>query len=86
MKRPLTAKEAAKELGYNVRHMHRLLKAGTVKGELVNGIWLIDPQEVERIRSQQGKGGRLPKGGPVFDSLGTHNRQSTMNQTGDGAG
>jgi excisionase family DNA binding protein len=61
MDRSLTAQEAAGCLGYNVKHLYRLLNSGKVKGQRVGHIWLIDPQEVERVKSLQGAGGRLPK-------------------------
>jgi excisionase family DNA binding protein len=61
MERPLTTEEAAEELGYHVNHVRRLLRAGTLEGERVGGLWLIDREEVERVRAQQGKGGRLPR-------------------------
>lgn len=61
MARPLTAEEAATELGYNLRHFYRLLKSGKVQGERVGPIWLIDREEVERVRSLQSAKGRLPR-------------------------
>ena len=61
MDRSLTAQEAADLLGYNVKHLYRLLNNGKVNGQRVGHIWLIDPQEVERIKALQGPGGRLPK-------------------------
>lgn len=64
MDRSLTAQEAADRLGYNVKHLYRLLNSGKVKGQRVGHIWLIDPQEVERVKALQGPGGRLPKSGP----------------------
>jgi excisionase family DNA binding protein len=61
MERPLTVPEAAGKLNYHPDHLGRLLRAGTVKGMRVGGRWLLDPAEVERIKTLQGKGGRLPK-------------------------
>lgn len=61
MSRPLTTQEAAAELGYSVRHLYRLLKDGTMKAERFGDAWMIDRQEVDRIKSLQGPGGRLPK-------------------------
>ena len=61
MERPLTVPEAAEKLNYHPDHLGRLLRAGTVQGERVGGRWMIDRQEVERIKALQGKGGRLPK-------------------------
>ena len=61
MDRPLTVPEAAERLDYHPDHLGRLLRAGRVKGEQVGGRWLISRQEVERIKSLQGPGGRLPK-------------------------
>jgi hypothetical protein len=61
MDRPLTTLEAAEKLGYHPDHLRRLLRAGTVKGEIVAGRWLLDPAEVERVKALQGEGGRLPK-------------------------
>jgi hypothetical protein len=64
MNRPLTAKEAADELGYNIHHLYKLLRTGTVKGERFNQSWMLDRQEVGRIKALQGPGGRLPKSAP----------------------
>ena len=61
MERPYTVREAAERLGYHVNHVRRLLQTGTMKGERVGPIWLIDRQEVDRIKALQGPGGRLPK-------------------------
>ena len=61
MDRPYTAPEAAEILNYHPKHMLRLLKAGTVKGEKAGGRWLISREEVERIKALHGPGGRLPK-------------------------
>ena len=49
MERPLTAQEAADQLGYNIDHLYLLLKKGTIRGERFNKAWMIDPAEVERI-------------------------------------
>ena len=57
----LTAREAANELGYHINHLYELLRSGTVQAEQFNRVWMIDRQEVERIRALQGPGGRLPK-------------------------
>lgn len=64
MDRPLTVPEAAKVLDYSPDHLGRLLRAGTVKGELVGGRWLISRQELKRIKALQGRGGRLPRSVP----------------------
>ena len=61
MDRPLTADQAADELGYHVHHLYRLLRHGTIRAERFNRSWMIDPAEVERIKALQGPGGRLPK-------------------------
>ena len=61
MDRPLTAMEAADKLGYNIHHLYKLLRTGVVKGERFNQSWMIDREEVERIRALQAPGGRLPK-------------------------
>ena len=64
MDRSLTAQEAADRLGYNVKHLYPLLNGGKMKGQRVGHIWLIDPQEVERVKALRGKRGRLPKSEP----------------------
>ena len=61
MDRSLTAQEAANRLGYNVKHLYRLLNGGKVKGKRFGHVWLNDHQEVERIKALQGPGGRLSK-------------------------
>jgi hypothetical protein len=61
MSKPLTAHQAANELGYNIKYLYQLLKQGTIRGEQFNRVWMIDRAEVERIKALQGPGGRLPK-------------------------
>jgi excisionase family DNA binding protein len=57
----LTAQQAAAELGYHINHLYELLKKGTIKADQFNRVWMIDRQEVERVKALQGPGGRLPK-------------------------
>jgi excisionase family DNA binding protein len=57
----LTADEAAEILGYHPDYVRRLLRNGTIRAHQFNRIWIIDRQEVERVKALQGKGGRLPK-------------------------
>ena len=64
MSRPLTAREAADELDYHIKHVYLLLKNRTIKGDRFNDTWMIDPAEVERIKALQGPGGRLRKAAP----------------------
>lgn len=64
MDRPLTAREAAAKLGYHLDYFYKLLGSGKITGEKVGLVWLIPRQEVERIKSLQGPGGRLPKTEP----------------------
>ena len=61
MDRPLTVPEAAEKLNYPPDHLGRLLREGRVQGERVGGRRMITHQEVERVKSLQGPGGRLPK-------------------------
>jgi excisionase family DNA binding protein len=61
MDEPLTAQEAAAELGYHIRHLYRLLNDGTIQGQRFGNAWMIDRREVECIKALQGPGGRLPK-------------------------
>ena len=65
MARRFTVQEAAVMLGYNPDHLRRLLRAGTVKGERFSRVWMVDRTEVESIKGLQGRGGRMPKSGPV---------------------
>jgi excisionase family DNA binding protein len=62
MARPLTVQEAAEQLGYHPDYVRQLLRAGRIKGEQIGQVWLIDRQEVERIKALQSDKGRLPKG------------------------
>lgn len=55
----VTAQEAAAELGYHIDHVYRLLRAGKIRGEQFNRVWLIDRKEVERVKAQQDERGRL---------------------------
>ena len=61
MSEPLTVEQVAKELDYHSHHVYRLLRSGRLEGRRFSGVWMIDRQEVERIKSLQGPGGRLPK-------------------------
>lgn len=58
----LTADEAAKELGYHVDHVYRLLRSGTLRGEQFNRVWIITRREVERFKALQDENGRYWKG------------------------
>ena len=59
----LTAEQAAKELGYHLNHLYRLLSDGTVTGEKWSGkAWMISRQEVERVKALQDEHGRVHKG------------------------
>jgi len=60
MSEPLTAERAAEELGYHIDHLYRLLRSGRVKGRRFGRAWMIDRQEVERIKALQSPKGRLP--------------------------
>ena len=62
MAEKLTAQQTAELLGYHVNHVYRLLKEGTLKGEQFNRVWIIDRQEVERVKSLQDEHGRVWKG------------------------
>lgn len=55
----VTAEEAAKELGYHINHVYRLLRQKKMRGEQFNRVWLIDRREVERIKALQDSQGRL---------------------------
>ena len=61
MRIPLTVEEVAKQLRYHPDLSRQLLRTGKVKGERIVQMWLIDHQEIERIKALQGSGGRLPK-------------------------
>ena len=54
----LTAEEAAHELGYHINHVYRLLKQGKMTGTRFSGVWVIDREEVERIKARQDEFGR----------------------------
>ncbi len=54
----LTARQAAEVLGYHIRHVHRLLKNGDLRGEQFNRVWIIGRAEVEevlRLRAEHGR-------------------------------
>ena len=54
----LTAQQAAELLGYNVRHVYRLLRAGDLQGEKFGQTWIINRSEVEevlRLRAEHGR-------------------------------
>ena len=60
----LTTRQAADELGYHTHHLYKLLRNGTIKARQFNRVWMIDRQEVERVKALQGPGGRLPRSVP----------------------
>ena len=64
MGQPLTAREAADELGYHIHHLYRFLRKGTLKAQQFNRVWMIDRAGLERIKALQGLGGRLPRSEP----------------------
>jgi excisionase family DNA binding protein len=57
----LTAQDAADKLGYHIKHLYRMLREGTLEAQQFNRVWLIPREEVERLKSLQGPGGRLPR-------------------------
>jgi len=61
MNEPLTAEQAAEELGYTLNHLYRLLRGGKIQARRFGQAYLIDRQEVERIKALQGPKGRLPR-------------------------
>jgi len=54
----LTTAEAARELGYHLNHVYRLLRQGKLTGTRFSGVWMIDREEVERIKARQDEYGR----------------------------
>ena len=62
MSRKLTTQEVAQELGYDVEHVRRLLRLGAMRGERFNRVWMVDCEEVERVKALQSKGGRFYHG------------------------
>lgn len=61
MKDKLTPKQVAAKLGYHVNHVYRLLNSGTIQGEQFNRTWMINPEEVERIKQLRAERGRYWK-------------------------
>ncbi len=57
----LTPSQAAGILGYHPHYVYKLLQRGVLAGEKYGASWMIERSEVERVKSLQGKGGRLPK-------------------------
>lgn len=55
----MSPEEAARELGYHIDHIYRLLRAGKMRGEKRYRVWLIDRREVERLKDMQDEHGRL---------------------------
>lgn len=61
MSEPLTAEQAAEELGYTLNHVYKLLRAGKIQARRFGQAYLIDRQEVERVKALQSAKGRLPR-------------------------
>jgi len=55
----LTARQAAKLLGYHIRHVHKLLKSGALKGEQFNRVWIIPRSEVDEVLRLRAEFGRF---------------------------
>lgn len=55
----ITPQETAEILGYHLNHVYRLLKQGKIKGEKKYRVWLIDREEVIRLKAMQDEHGRL---------------------------
>lgn len=55
----LTAEQAARLLGYNVKHLYRLVKEKRVKAETFGRSLAFDPDEIARLVARQGDGGRI---------------------------
>ena len=58
----LTAQEAAKILGYHVNHVYRLLRFGVIRGKRFNRVWMLDENEIKRVKALQSESGRLYTG------------------------
>lgn len=56
----LTVDQAAELLDYHPDHVRRLLRQGRMEGEHFNRVWMIDREEVERLKALQFPSGRLP--------------------------
>jgi len=55
----ISAKKAAEELGYHVKHMYRLLREGKIKGERIGGGWAVDVLSVAQAKARQDDNGRI---------------------------
>ena len=55
----MTAKEAAAQLGYHLDYLYRLLQQGKVHGRRWGREWMIDAEEVRRVKALQDEYGRL---------------------------
>lgn len=55
----ITAEEAARLLGYHVKHIYRLLREGVLTGQKFNGVWEIDRDVVLNLKRRQSESGRL---------------------------
>lgn len=55
----ITAEEAGSILGYNVKHIYRLLKVGVLTGQKFNRVWEIDRDAVLELKRRQSESGRL---------------------------
>jgi len=58
----LTAEDAARQLGYHINHLYRLLSEGTIRGKQFNRVWILRQSEIDRVKALQDEHGRLPKG------------------------
>ena len=61
MEGKLTPQQVADKLNYHVNHVYRLLASGAMRGEQFNRTWMIDENEVERVKQLRKEHGRFWK-------------------------
>lgn len=55
----ISAKEAAAQLGYHVKHVYRLLREGKLQGQRIGGGWVVSVLSVAQAKARQDDNGRI---------------------------
>jgi excisionase family DNA binding protein len=57
----ITTAEAARILDYHPNHVRRLIREGTLPASKFSNVWMIQRDDVYKLKAQQTEGGRLPR-------------------------
>jgi len=58
----ISVKQVTEKYGYSGSHIRSLLGKGTLKGEKIAGVWLVDPASVEAYQDKMERLGKKKHG------------------------